>query len=131
MTITQKLFAVAGVSKFNDTYKVRFASSMDRIKVLAKNDVDMIELPTPMTKEKAVAHLMTSRLMERKEYNDAIVNADIKYNSEPEKVAKVKKVKTSKVKSTPSLDSIRARGLKETASVTVDTVTELLEIASA
>ena len=42
MTITQKLFAVAGVSRFNDTYKVRFASSMDRIKVLAKNDVDLI-----------------------------------------------------------------------------------------
>jgi hypothetical protein len=131
MTITQKLFAVAGVSRFNDTFKVRFASSMDRIKVLAKNDVDLIELPTPMTKEKAVAHLMTSRLMERKEYNDAIVNADIKYNSvEPAKPAKVKKVKAVKVKAKPTLEAIRARTHKTVDPVTVEQVDSLIEVAS-
>lgn len=131
MTITQKLFAVAGVSRFNDTFKVRFASSMDRIKVLAKNDVDLIELPSLMTKKQAVAHLMNSRLMERKEYMEAIVNADIKYYSvEIAKPAKVKKIKAVKVKAKPTLDAIRARTRKTVEPVTVAGVEELIEIAS-
>ena len=58
---TDKTFKVAGISKLNGDYKVRFANDLAiRIKVLARNghtDVDLIQLPTEMDKEQAVLFL--------------------------------------------------------------------------
>ena len=54
-------FKVAGVSKLNGVYKVRFANDMLRVKVLEKNghkDVDLVEFIHPLTKEQAVAKLI-------------------------------------------------------------------------
>ena len=59
--MTQKLFAVAGVSKLAGQFKARFASDLTRVKVLEKNghtDINLVELPEPMTKVEAAAHLI-------------------------------------------------------------------------
>jgi len=55
-----KLFTVAGYSTLNGETKARFATSMDRVKVLARNghtDIKLQELPKAMTKDEAVAFL--------------------------------------------------------------------------
>ena len=55
-----KVFAVAGISKMDGVYKVRFAKDMSRVKVLEKNGhtyVRLIELPEAMDKAAAVAFL--------------------------------------------------------------------------
>ena len=52
----------AGVSRLNGEFKVRFANDALRVKVLAKNghkDIDIVELKHPMTKEDAVAYLLS------------------------------------------------------------------------
>ena len=54
---TDKQFTVAGVSKLDGEYKVRFANDTLRIKVLAKHgheDITLVELPSEMTKLDAV-----------------------------------------------------------------------------
>jgi len=55
-------FTHAGVSKQDGEFKVRFCNDAMRVKVLAKNghkDIDIIELKSPMTKEDAVAYLLS------------------------------------------------------------------------
>lgn len=57
---TDKRFAVAGVSTLEGKTKIRFANDVMRIKILAKNghkDVELVELPSEMTKAEAVQHL--------------------------------------------------------------------------
>jgi hypothetical protein len=57
---TDKKFAVAGVSTLAGKTKIRFANDVMRIKILAKNghsDVELVELPTEMTKAEIVQHL--------------------------------------------------------------------------
>jgi hypothetical protein len=56
------VFSHAGVSKLNGEFKVRFANDALRVKVLSKNghkDIDIVELKHPMTKEDAVAYLLS------------------------------------------------------------------------
>jgi hypothetical protein len=56
------LFSHAGVSRQNGKMKVRFCNDALRVKVLAKNghkDIDIIEMRNPMTKEDAVAYLLS------------------------------------------------------------------------
>ncbi len=58
---TEKKFAVAGVSTLNGKTKIRFANDAMRVKILAKNghqDVDLVELPREMTKTEIAAHLV-------------------------------------------------------------------------
>lgn len=107
-----KSFKVAGVSTVKGSYKVRFASDMSRVKVLIKTghtDIELMELPSEMSKAEAVTFLKTSSLMEKDVYRQAIEAADAKYNAEatPARTVKVKAAK-------PSLDSIKARGAKKT-----------------
>ena len=55
-------YSHAGVSKLNGEFKVRFCNDALRVKVLAKNghkDIDIVELKVPMTKEDAVAYLLS------------------------------------------------------------------------
>jgi hypothetical protein len=55
-------FSHAGVSSLNGVMKVRFCNDQMRVKVLAKNghkDIDIVELKVPMTKEDAVAYLLS------------------------------------------------------------------------
>lgn len=100
--MTNKTFAVGGVSKTKGQYKVRFANDMTRVKILAKTDTDinLLDLPNPMTKPEVVSFLKTSALYLNAEYAAAIDAADVKYND-----AGTVKVTGNK----PSLDAIKAR----------------------
>ena len=104
--MTNKTFAVGGVSKTKGQYKVRFAGDMTRVKILAKTDTDinLITLPNPMTKSELVAFLKTSELYLNADYKEAIDTADSKYNE----------TGTVKVTSTaPSMEAIKARASKK------------------
>ena len=100
---TDKLYTVAGVSKLDGEYKVRFANDVLRIKVLAKHgheDITLVELPEAMTKGDLVTFLKSSDLYKNAEYAAAIDAADAKYND----------VGTVKVKGAkPSMEAIKAR----------------------
>lgn len=104
--MTDKTFNVGGVSKSKNGYKVRFANDMTRVKILAKTDTDiqMLDLPTAMTKAELVTHLKTTELYKNAEYSAAIDAADAKYNAAP-----TVKVKAEK----PSLDAIKSRAAKK------------------
>lgn len=59
---TSKLFNVVGVSKLNGEYKVRFATDIMRIKVLAKHgheDIRLAELDEAVTKYEAVQKIQS------------------------------------------------------------------------
>jgi hypothetical protein len=106
-----KTFAVGGVSKSKGGYKVRFATDMTRVKILAKTDADiqLMELPRAMTKPELVTHLKTTDLYANADYRAAIDAADDKYNGDV-------KVSSAKVKATkPSIESIKARATTKQA----------------
>lgn len=60
---TEKLFTVAGTATQNGVTKARFANDLvARIKILNKagcTDINLVELPRPMTKLEALQHLQT------------------------------------------------------------------------
>jgi len=56
-----KTYSYAGVSKRDGKFKVRYANSSGRVKVLIKNDhssIDMVEVKTPGSKEDALRFLL-------------------------------------------------------------------------
>lgn len=58
----EKTFTYAGVSTLNGVVKARFANDAARVKVLQKNghkEIDLIELPSPLTKAEAVEYLLS------------------------------------------------------------------------
>jgi hypothetical protein len=99
-----KLFKVGGVSKSKSGYKVRFATDLARVKILAKTDTDiqLMDLPEAMDKPQLVTYLKSTDLYTNPVYKEAIDTADAKYNA----VATVK-VKAAKAK--PSMEAIKAR----------------------
>lgn len=101
-----KLFKVGGVSKCKSGYKVRFATDLTRVKILAKtdSDINLLELPKALTKPELVTFLKSSELYAKAEYRAAIDAADAKYNGTGVVSTKAKKVK-------PSLEAIKARAL--------------------
>lgn len=110
MSESAKMFSVAGVSQFKGQFKVRFANDLARVKLLMKNDnteIELLELPEPMSKSDAVKFLKTSALAERAEFLEAIDTADAKYN--PVAVVKVRKPRASKKSDEPNMDKIRSR----------------------
>ena len=60
---TEKLYTVAGTATHNGITKVRFANDLvARIKILTKagaTDINLVELPKPMSKLEALQHLQT------------------------------------------------------------------------
>jgi hypothetical protein len=107
-----KLFKVAGVSRRNGTFKARFANDMTRVKVLAKtgsSDIDLIELKEPMTKEEAVAFLISIDFDNGNTEIRAALEQELDKRTVTPKTAKAPKAAKAK-KSTPSLDAIKARG---------------------
>lgn len=113
--MSNDLFKVGGVSKSKSGYKVRFANDMTRVKILAKtdSDINLVELPSAMTKPELVTFLKSTDLYQNTEYRVAIDTADAKYNG-----AGVVKAKGAKVK--PSLAELqqRARDVAIEAAVT-------------
>ena len=108
-----KLFTVAGVSKNNHGYKVRFANDLvSRIKILTKTDTDiqLMELHKGMTKPEIATYLKTTELYANPTYREAIDNSDAKYN--PVATVKTKTAKVAKAK--PSIEAIKARATAKT-----------------
>lgn len=107
-----KQFKVGGVSKSKSGYKVRFATDMTRVKILAKtdSDINLMELPEAMDKPALVSFLKTTDLYQNPVYKEAIDNADAKYNG----VVKATAPK-AKVKAKPSLEAIKARAEEASA----------------
>lgn len=106
-----KSFTHAGVSKLDGEFKVRFANDSLRTKVLIKNghtDIDIIELKTAMTKEEAVAYLLSIDFDNGNAAVRAALEAEQGKRTETPKAAKAPKAAKPK-KSTPSLDAIAAR----------------------
>lgn len=104
--MSDKTFNVGGISKSKSGYKVRFAGDMTRVKILAKtdSDINLVELPTAMTKPELVTFLKTSELYLKAEYREAIDAADSKYND-----AGTVKVTAA----APSMEAIKARASKK------------------
>jgi hypothetical protein len=104
---TDKLFTVAGISKLNGEYKVRFANDSMRVKVLAKHDhtdIRLVELDRPMTKLEAAASIATMD-----EFSDATAQATItEYIGENTPKAKVSKPVAVKATKTPVAKTTKA-----------------------
>jgi len=72
---TDKLFSVAGISKLNGEYKVRFANDIMRIKVLAKHgheDIRLADLEKSVTKLEAAKMILSME-----DFADALAQATI------------------------------------------------------
>lgn len=116
--MTDKLFTVAGTATHNGTTKVRFANDLvARIKILNKagaTNINLVELPTPMTKLQALKHLGELGITE----GDAGYAVSAKL-AEKSKAAKSGEVK---VAGKPSMEAIRARSKPVTKAVTAEQV---------
>lgn len=97
---TDKKFVVAGVSTLDGKTKLRFANDTMRIKILAKNghtDVDLVELPTEMTKAEAVQHLKSVAFGQGKPAVEAAVAYAEKKNPASQAVSTVDTIVSSAV----------------------------------
>ncbi len=114
---TDKLFTVAGVSKLDGEYKVRFATDIMRIKVLAKHgheDIRLAELDKAMTKYEAVQSIKTMD-----EFSDVAAQAAIAEYLE-EKAPKTAKAPTAKAAPKAKAPA-KAPAKAKTAAKAVDT----------
>jgi len=104
---TDKLFTVAGISKLNGEYKVRFANDIMRIKVLAKSgheDIRLAELDTAMSKLDAA-----KAIQGMEDFSDVIAQATIgEYLDEKSPKAKVSKPVAKKATKTPVAKTTKA-----------------------
>jgi hypothetical protein len=106
-------FTQAGVSRLKGEFKARFANDALRVKVLAKNghtDIDLMELPTPMTKEAAVAFLIDVNFDNGNAEVRAALDAELDKRTEKPKAEKApKEPKVKKVKAEVSMESIKEK----------------------
>lgn len=124
-------FSHAGTSTQNGVTKVRYANDAMRTKVLIKNghtNVDIIELREPMSKEDAIAYLISIDFANK----NGTVNADVqaaleaevdKRSDTPAKapkaaVAKAPKAKAAVAKSAPTKAPVKAKSTVTKAQVT-------------
>ena len=121
---TDKLFNVVGVSKLNGEYKVRFATDIMRIKVLAKHgheDIRLAELDKATTKYEAV-----KQLQGMDEFQDAAAQSAIAEYLED------KAPKAPKAKSGPAVKATKAPAKKSTkASREADALAQAKAVAKA
>ena len=110
---TDKLFNVVGVSKLNGEYKVRFATDIMRIKVLAKHgheDIRLCELDNAVSKYEAVTQIKSMD-----EFQDVAAQAAIAEYLE-DKAPKAPKAKAAPA---PTAKATKAPA-KKTAKVDAD-----------
>ena len=104
---TDKTFSVAGISKLNGNYKVRFANDVMRIKVLAKSgheDIRLADLEGEFTKMAAA-----QALLGLDEFQDAIAQSTItEYIEDNSPKAKVSKPVAVKATKTPVAKTTKA-----------------------
>jgi hypothetical protein len=124
-------FSHAGTSTQNGVTKVRYANDAMRTKVLIKNghtNVDIIELREPMTKEDAIAYLISIDFANKNGTVNAVVQAALeaevdKRSDAPAKapkaaVAKAPKAKAAVAKSAPTKAPAKAKSTVTKAQVT-------------
>jgi hypothetical protein len=103
---TDKLFTVAGISKLNGEYKVRFANDMMRIKVLAKSgheDIRLADLEGAYSKIEAAKIILGLE-----DFSDALAQSTItEYIEENTPKAKVSKP-VAKATKTPVAKAAKA-----------------------
>ena len=96
------MFTVTGISTLNGKTKVRFANDLvSRVKILVKDghtDINLIELPTALSKLDCIKHLKTT---------DLYTNFSAASDAADEKYTEVGPVRVAK--SELSLDAIKAR----------------------
>jgi hypothetical protein len=107
-------FSHAGVSRLNGEFKVRFANDSLRVKVLAKNghkDIDIIELKSPMSKEDAVAFLLSINFDNGNKEVRAALEAEVDKRTAKPATVKAPKAKPagSKAKAKPTMEAIKAK----------------------
>ena len=109
MAKTSQLFKVAGITVHNGNAKVRFTDDMvRRIKQFAKGGasrIDLIELPSEMTKVEALKYLATQELFNNASDQATIADA----LADREKTASKGEVTVKASKAKPSIDAIKAR----------------------
>ena len=101
-------FTHAGVSRLNGEFKVRFANDALRTKVLVKNghkDIDIIELKHAMSKEDAVAYLLSIDFDNGNKEVRAALEAEQGKRTEKPKAAKAPKAAKTK----PTMETIKAK----------------------
>jgi DNA-binding NtrC family response regulator len=117
-------YSHAGVSKLDGKFKVRFANDALRTKVLIKNghtDIDIVELKHPMSKEEAVAFLLSIDFDNgNKEVRAALEAEQGKREPKATKVAAPKAVKKV-AKTKPTMEAIKAKVAKVAKAPKVDT----------
>lgn len=140
MTNTTQVFKVAGITTHGDSTKVRFTDDMvRRIKQFTKGGatrVDLVELPTAMTKVEALKYLQAHAEFQSPSdqatitdsLSDRVKEVKVKAAKAP-KVAKTKALKkVTVVVAKPSLDAIKARAKKD-ALAAADAATETPTVA--
>jgi hypothetical protein len=103
-----KTFKFAGVSTREGTIKARFANDQMRVKVLAKtgsSDIDLIELKEPMTKEDAVAFLLSINF----DNGNAAIRAALEADLQKRQPKEPRVPKAKKEKAAPTMESIQAK----------------------
>lgn len=126
-----KTFTYAGVSRLNGQFKARFATDALRTKVLIKTghtDIDLVELKHPMTKEEAVAYLISIDFDNgNAEVRAALEDKLAKMAPKEPKAPREKKVKAEK----PTLEKIRAKKTDEPVLTTETVAAQLDELEDA
>jgi len=111
--MAKQTFKVAGITTHNGNTKVRFTDDMvRRIKQFTKGGasrIDLVELPSEMTKVEALQHLATLEMFASP--GDQATIADTLADKMKEATKGTVKVKVTKTK--PSMDAIKARAKKE------------------
>jgi len=100
---TDKTFTVAGVSKLNGDYKIRFANDVMRVKNLAKSgheDIRLVELSEAMLKTEAAKFIATLDEFQDASAQVAIAEYLTKHDKQP-KVEVKKAVKKAVEKKAP------------------------------
>jgi len=118
--MAKQTFKVAGITTHNGNTKVRFTDDMiRRVKQFNKGGasrIDLIELPSEMTKIEALKYLQTHETFKSAEDQATISDC----LADKEKFANTGEVKVKVAKTKPSIDAIKARAKKTTTTAKVE-----------
>lgn len=126
--MAKQTFKVAGITTHSNVSKVRFTDDLvRRVKQFSKGGasrIDLIELPSEMTKVDALKYLQSHADFQRSE-DQSLIGDSIADRVKEESKGEVK-VKTSKVVK-PSIDAIKARGKKK-VEVTAEEILDAVDM---
>lgn len=109
---TDKRYTVAGVSTLNGDTKIRFANDVMRIKVLAKNgheNIQLVELPEAMLKTEIAKFLATLPEFQDADSQSAVAEYLNKHDKQPKAKVEVKKAVKKAVQTKPAKAPAKAK----------------------